>query len=177
MDPLQGWTYNAKPLPALDTYTRHTVAAQYLYAILGPSGLRLLTPTVVWVELLAAPLAFLGSYLGSPGLVKFAVAMIVQLHFGVSFTIRNSFLLSYVACAAWFVFLPLGWERQSAPPSRKSPTTPMRKAGTLVSAVLVGSLISANVWFETNPDCTTSSLKSIWSTVLQNRWNVFIGTL
>jgi hypothetical protein len=24
MDPLQGWSYNADPLPALDTYTRHT---------------------------------------------------------------------------------------------------------------------------------------------------------
>lgn len=24
MDPLKGWSYNADPLPALDTYTRHT---------------------------------------------------------------------------------------------------------------------------------------------------------
>lgn len=24
LDPLQGWSYHADPLPALDTYTRHT---------------------------------------------------------------------------------------------------------------------------------------------------------
>lgn len=26
-DPLQGWTYHADPLPALDTYARHTVSS------------------------------------------------------------------------------------------------------------------------------------------------------
>eukprot|EP00529_Nitzschia_sp_RCC80_P033774 CAMPEP_0113521788 /NCGR_PEP_ID=MMETSP0014_2-20120614/44838_1 /TAXON_ID=2857 /ORGANISM="Nitzschia sp." /LENGTH=206 /DNA_ID=CAMNT_0000419793 /DNA_START=942 /DNA_END=1559 /DNA_ORIENTATION=- /assembly_acc=CAM_ASM_000159 len=33
-----------------------------------------------------------------------------------------------------------------------------------------------NIWFETiGTDCSTSSLRQIWSTLLQNRWNVFIG--
>jgi hypothetical protein len=26
MDPMEGWSYHADPLPALDTYTRHTGA-------------------------------------------------------------------------------------------------------------------------------------------------------
>ena len=52
MDPKQGWSYYADPLPALDTFARHTVPAQYLYGMLGAEGLRLMTPVVVWVELL-----------------------------------------------------------------------------------------------------------------------------
>ena len=63
-DPLGGWAYAADPLPALDTYARHTLAARYLYALLQPSGLRLLTPTVVYVELLSAPIALVASWLG-----------------------------------------------------------------------------------------------------------------
>eukprot|EP00980_Cylindrotheca_fusiformis_P028188 scaffold22586_cov138-Cylindrotheca_fusiformis.AAC.8 len=90
MDPQKGWTYNASPLPALDTYTRHTTFAQYLYGILGPQALRMMTPTVVYVELLSCPLALLGSYLGNVGLVKFAVGLICQLHVGISLSIRNS---------------------------------------------------------------------------------------
>ena len=58
----QGWSFHADPLPALDTYARHTLPAQYLYALLGPAGLQWLTPTVVYVELLAAPVALLGLY-------------------------------------------------------------------------------------------------------------------
>ena len=56
-DPLQGWTLNAYPLPPLDTYVRHTVAARYLYGLLGPTGLRYMTPTVVYAEMFSTPIA------------------------------------------------------------------------------------------------------------------------
>jgi len=56
-DPLQGWTLNAHPLPALDTYVRHTVSARYLYGLLGPTGLRYMTPTVVYAEMFSTPIA------------------------------------------------------------------------------------------------------------------------
>lgn len=174
LDPKQGWTYHAKPLPALDTYTRHTLGAQYLYSILGPEGLRIMTPTVVYVELLCAPLAFLGCFLGSTGLVNFAIGMICQLHFGISFTIRNAVLLSYVACAAWCVFLPIGWE--SAGEKKKPSVSSKLSFGTVICTILVGSMVWGNIWFEViSTDCSTGSLRQIWSTLLQNRWNVFIG--
>jgi hypothetical protein len=38
------------------------------------------------------------------------------------------------------------------------------------------ALLPHIVWFETiGTDCTTGSLRKVWSTLLQNRWNVFIG--
>lgn len=174
MDPKQGWTYNADPLPALDTYTRHTVAAQYIYGILGPQGLRTLTPIVVYIELLSAPVAFIGAYLGSETMVKFAIAMICQLHFGISFSIRNAVLLSYVACAAWCVFLPIGWN--SAASTSVGRDKQRSIFGLVLSTLLIGSLLVGNVWYEMfSTDCSAASQKTIWSTLLQNRWNVFIG--
>lgn len=174
LDPNQGWTYNAQPLPALDTYTRHTLGAQYMYAIFGPEGLRVMTPVVVYVELFCAPLAFLGCYLGNAGLVKFAVGLICQLHFGISFTVRNAVLLSYIACAAWCIFLPIGWESIKEP--QHKPNIGRPQLGTIISAILVGSMVAGNFWFEViSTDCSTGNLRQIWSTLLQNRWNVFIG--
>jgi hypothetical protein len=175
LDPKQGWTYHADPLPALDTYCRHTLVAQYLYAMLGPEGLRLLTPAVVWVEILSAPLAFLGSYLGNESLVNFAILLICQMHLGISMTIRNSVLLSLVACSAWCVFLPTGWG-EGALTGQSATRQISTKLSSVVTWILVCSMVGANIWFETiGTDCSTGSLRQIWSTLLQNRWNVFIG--
>lgn len=96
MDPLGGWTFNADPLPALDTYTRHTVPARYMYALLGPFGMRLLTPVVVWVELLCAPICLIGSYFMYDKVVLSMIAVICFLHIGIAFTLRNTVLLSLV---------------------------------------------------------------------------------
>jgi hypothetical protein len=175
LDPKQGWTYRAQPLPALDTYCRHTLGAQYLYAMLGPEGLRLLTPTVVWVEILCAPVAFLGSYLGNATIVNFAIVLICQMHVGISLTIRNSVLLSYVACCAWCVFLPVGWSQEKS--TQQVAKEPLRsKLSSFVTLIMVCSMVFGNVWFETiGTNCSNDSLRQIWSTLLQNRWNVFIG--
>lgn len=182
LDPKHGWTYHADPLPALDTYARHTLPAQYMYGMLGPEGLRWLTPAVVWIEILSVPVAFLGSYLGNAGLVYLAVGLMCQMHVGISLTIRNSVLLSYVACCAWCVFLPLGWndgrkELRSAGESARSPQPRLRsQLGLVLTFGLVIGMVGGNVWFETiGTDCSTDSLRRIWSTLLQNRWNVFVG--
>ncbi|GMH57561.1 hypothetical protein TrRE_jg13545, partial [Triparma retinervis] len=60
-DPSHGWSSSPLPpvLPALDTYTRHTPFARVVYTLLGPSNLALLTPTVVYGEMLLVPLAIL----------------------------------------------------------------------------------------------------------------------
>ncbi len=199
MDPKQGWTYHADPLPALDTYARHTVFAQHLYGLLGPKGLRLMTPVVVYVEIFSVPVALIGSYLGNPRVVNAAIMVICQMHLGISLSIRNSNLLSYVACCAWLVFLPMGWadgESSSERNGRHSigggrnnnvtnnhrVDTPQvqlsmwNKLGGLVTLVMVSAMVGGNIWFETiATGCSTESLRLIWSTLLQNRWNVFIG--
>lgn len=174
LDPLQGWSYNAKPLPALDTYTRHTTGAQYIYGLLGPRGLRVMTPLVVYIELLCTPVALVAAYLGNSWWLKFAVGMICQLHVGISFAIRNAVLLSYVACSAWCVFLPVGWKEAAI--AEKRQWTTKSTIGFSLSALFVGGMIGGNIWFETiGTDCSTGSLRKVWSTLLQNRWNVFIG--
>ena len=196
-DPKKGWTYHADPLPALDTYARHTVFAQHLYGLLGPGGLRLLTPVVVYVELLCVPVALVGSYLGNPSVVNFAIGTICQMHLGISLSIRNSHLLSYVACCSWLVFLPMGWKGEgdnenenneedndgndtsdtsSDDESSRSRSPLVQRLKSLVTLVMVSAMVGGNIWFETiAPGCSTESLRLIWSTLLQNRWNVFIG--
>jgi hypothetical protein len=172
-DPLGGWSYGAQPLPALDTYARHTVPAQYLYALLQPRGLRILTPTVVYVELLSAPLALLGSYVGSARLVYTAIRLIVSLHVGIAITLRNAALLSFVACVAWCPFLPAS-----------TPTTNARNGGVkiigfrkrdVIGFLLIGAMIAGSFWLETISNACDQSVRHIWSTLLHNRWNVFVG--
>lgn len=150
-------------------YARHTVAAQYLYALLGPPGLRVLTPLVVWVELLAAPTALLGSFLGSSFLIYLAVILISSLHVGIALTLRNSALLSFVACVPWAAFLPLGW---------RDKTAKIRVSGrfsTLLSIGCIGAMVAGCMWLETISQACDQSVKHIWSTLLHNRWNVFVG--
>ena len=174
-DPLKGWTYGADPLPALDTYARHTIAARYLYAALGPFGLRLLTPTVVWVELGVAPAAFLGSWLGNSTLVWTAVAIVWCLHFGIAATIRNTVLLSLVANCAWCVFLPPTDTGSTRSQGQTINTRSADVRSHFLMFILVASFAAGSVWFETASNECNQSMKHIWSTLLHNRWNVFVG--
>lgn len=183
-DPLEGWTYHADPLPALDTYSRHTIPAQHLYGLLGPEGLRLMTPVVVWVEILCVPVALLGAYLGNSGIVNTSIFVICKMHIGISLTIRNSNLLSYVACCVWLVFLPMGWNNDGssgdtndgATSTASRSTKSFARLGSLISLVMVSAMVGGNIYFEGfATECSTESLRRIWGTLLQNRWNVFVG--
>ena len=169
-DPLKGWTYGADPLPALDSYARHTIGARYLYALLGPFGLRLLTPTVVWAELLVVPIALLGSYLGSASVVWASVGVIWSLHLGIAATIRNTVLLSLVANCAWCMFLP---PVRSQSKSAEFRQIPLKQHIPMI--ILVASFVAGSVWFETASNECNQSMKHIWSPLLHNRWNVFVG--
>ena len=177
MDPLGGWTYNAKPLPALDTYTRHTVFARYMYGILGPPGLRAMTPAVVYIELLAAPLALLGSYFGMAGLVNVTVGTICQLHVGIALCMNNAALLSLVACSVWCIFLPIGWDKTASSNSitRGANTTKSSRVsvGSIFSAVMICSMISGNLWFASTEGACEQAI--FYSTIFHCRWNVFVG--
>jgi hypothetical protein len=175
MDPLGGWTYHADPLPAMDTYARHTLSAQYLYALLGPPGLRLLTPVVVYIELLAGPLAVLGAVLSSRTLVFVAVTLICALHVGIAMTLRNAALLSLIACVPWSVFLPLGLSQNSFQMPSRAVTRYPSKRFALVSLLCIGALAGGSLWFATLSQACDQSVRHIWSTLLHNRWNVFVG--
>lgn len=173
MDPLGGWTYNADPLPALDTYARHTVAARYLYGLLQPQGLRLLTPTVVYAELLCAPVALLASFFGWTDVVNIAASIICSLHIGIALTLNNTILLSLVACVPWAAFLPLySPEATERSPRAQAAST---NRSNLVSAFFILPIIAGSLWFETLSEPCNQSMKHIWSTLLHNRWNVFVG--
>jgi len=180
MDPLGGWSYTADPLPALDTYTRHTTAARYVYALLGPTGLRVMTPTVVWVELLAVPTAMVGSFMGSRILTYLSIALICSLHLGIAICLNNSALLSLAACVPWAVFLPIGWKsvQQQQQPSI-SPTRIGWKLDfnlpNLTAALCLTAMMLGSVWIDALSASCDQSVRHIWSTLLHNRWNVFVG--
>lgn len=169
MDPQKGWSFHADPLPALDTYARHTVPAQYLYAILGPYGLRCLTPIVVYIELAAVPVTLIGEFFNKKALTRMAIALILSLHIGIAVTLRNATLLSLVACVAWAPLLPV--ESQDAVRIVRMPT--MRHS--LLPMILIGGMICGSLWLETISQACDQSVKHIWSTLLHNRWNVFVG--
>lgn len=80
-DPMHGWTLNA-PISALDTYVRHTVGARFMYGLLGPTGLRYMTPTVVYAEMFCAPAALYGSVIGSKAMVYSVIILMCLMHIG-----------------------------------------------------------------------------------------------
>jgi hypothetical protein len=181
-DPLQGWTLNAKPLPALDTYVRHTVVARIMYGLLGPTGLRYMTPTVVYAEMLCAPIGLLGSLIGSKKIVYATVIGICFIHIGIAFTMRNTVLLSLVACTAWCIFLPsgIGSALGFSTENKKRNTTPRDQASkssikTWFSTLIILCFGCGSLWFEVFSEQCNQSHKHIWSTLLHNRWNVFVG--
>jgi hypothetical protein len=175
LDPLGGWTFGYDGVPALDSYARHTLGARYLYGILGPFGLRLLTPVVVYVEMLSIPIAIVGSYFANSMLVYTAIGLICALHIGIAITLRNTVLLSLVACSVCLVFLPLGWTGACG---RRNDLDDTKSNGrlSLISKILILSMAGGCVWLEVFSESCDQSVKHIWSTVLHNRWNVFVGS-
>jgi hypothetical protein len=207
-DPLQGWTLDARPLPALDTYVRHTVVARYVYGWLGPRGLRYMTPTVVYVELLGVPSAFLtGFFTRRSNWARTAlyctIGLMCSMHVGIALTMNNTMILSLVACVAWCIFLPegvgddirgllLSLSLSSSSSSSSSSSFPSRGGGGpdceasaggfplivkrhVISMLVISSFVSGSVWFETMSAQCNQSMEHIWSTLLHNRWNVFVG--
>lgn len=188
-DPLQGWTFHAEPLPALDTYVRHTVVARLMYGLLGPTGLRYMTPTVVYAEMFCAPVALIGSFLGNKSMVYGVVVLMCSIHVGIAATMRNTILLSSVACVPWCIFLPSGVGADlglsyffSSTCGSQGVETETREKSSIyffkkhgISALVIGIFISGSVWFETLSTQCNQSMEHIWSTLLHNRWNVFVG--
>jgi hypothetical protein len=179
-DPLQGWTLNA-PIPALDTYVRHTVGARIMYGLLGPVGLRIMTPTVVYAEMFCAPVALLGSAIGSKAIVYSVVIIMCFMHIGIAVTMRNTIVLSLVACCAWFIFLPeglsvdCGFMQRSQMEPIKHQAKRQSKANLFTSITIIALFIMGSIWFETLSEQCNQSHKHVWSTLLHNRWNVFVG--
>jgi hypothetical protein len=169
LDPQKGWSFDADPLPALDTYARHTLPAQYLYALLGSHGLRCMTPIVVYIELAAAPLALAGQFFNLRSVTILAIALVLSLHMGIAITLRNSTLLSLVAGVAWAPLLPI--VSQSSIRCVKAPSVRY----SIASILLIGGMLAGSLWLETISQVCDQSVKHIWSTLLHNRWNVFVG--
>jgi len=170
-DPAGGWTLDAIPLPALDTYARHTVISRYLYGLLTPIGLRYLTPTVVYIELGAVPCALLASYFRNTRVLKIVILLICSLHIGIALTIKNTYLLSSVACISWWIYYHP--TESSSPVSSSSFTK--TKSSSYIQLLFILPFIIGSIWFEQLSNECTQSMEHIWSTLLHNRWNVFTG--
>ena len=151
-----------------------------MYSLLGPEGLKLMTPTVPFAEMFSPAIALAACYFGQKGALYGTIAMMCFMHVGIAVTMRNTVLLSLVACTAWAIFLPASVGADlgltSTNPTSESPekskySTRRRKlSGGFICLFVLGSL-----WFETLSSHCNQSMKHIWSTLLHNRWNVFIG--
>mmetsp|Transcript_38716 Transcript_38716/g.39084 ORF Transcript_38716/g.39084 Transcript_38716/m.39084 type:complete len:159 (+) Transcript_38716:2-478(+) len=64
--------------------------------VLGPTGLRFLSPLVVYTEIWCVPLAAIGAYYNLRTLVYGVIYTMCGMHFGIALTIRNSNLFSSV---------------------------------------------------------------------------------
>jgi len=141
--------------------------------------MRLLTPVVVWVELLCVPVCLIGSYFMYDKVVLFMIAVICSLHIGIAFMLRNTVLLSLVACAAWCVYIPSSWFKRGKiedhRQTRVSWTGETSFMKGFVSLFCVLSLLLGCLWFGTMSDECTQSVVHIYSNLLHNRWNVFVG--
>lgn len=149
-----------------------------MYALLGPSGLRLMTPTVVYAEMFCVPMALFGSAIGSKAMVYSVVILMCLLHIGIAVTMRNTVVLSLVACCAWCIFLPEGihFGRTEKCPSGSPERNGNNHHKTgFIPTVIILAFVSGSVWFETISEQCNQSHKHVWSTLLHNRWNVFVG--
>lgn len=185
-DPLQGWSFGATPLSALDTYTRHTHFAIWLYRALGPQGLRLMTPTVVAAELLAPAAVLVASAAGAS--LWFQVGLICVLplmHLGISLALVNTVSLSIVAAVAWLPFVPgSAWVRarpcslQVGSAAMATTLTPAAAEGHSIwpSLIMLAFMaLCAHHEFLVGSACTQAGLSTVSSVLLNNRWNVFVG--
>ena len=106
-------------------------------------------------------------------LVYTAIGLICALHIGIAITLRNTVLLSLVACSVCLVFLPLGWTRACR---KWFDHTSSSGRLFVISKVLILSMVGGCVWLELFSESCDQSVKHIWSTLLHNRWNVFVGS-
>jgi hypothetical protein len=103
------------------------------------------------------------------------------MHVGIALTLRDSALLSLVACASWCIFLPLGAGTNcrfchESKASSVSAEYPWYR--TLLSIALIGgAMLAGNLWLETIIQKPAIRVSSILGTrlLLHNRWNVFVG--
>ena len=185
-DPLHGWSFGATPLPALDTYTRHTHFAIWLYRALGPLGLRLMTPTVVAAELLAPAAVLIASAAAAPLWAQVCLICVLPLmHLGISLALVNTVSLSIVAAVAWLPFVPgsaWGSVRSSSPQmggaAKATTLTPGAFEGRSVwpsLTMLAFMALCAHHELRVGSACTQAGLSTVSSVLLNNRWNVFVG--
>ena len=148
-----------------------------------------MTPSVVYAEMFLAPIALFFSYLGSKSAVYSSVFLMCSMHLGIALTMRNTVLLSSVACVAWCVFLPEGVGKDIGVSSSSSDganggkthnndgsKSPVTKYHHFISALIICLGVAGSIWFELYSElCGQHTMKHIWSTLLHNRWNVFVG--
>lgn len=168
LDPARAWSLSA-PVAALDTYMRHTAAAQAARRMLGGVGLRIGGLATVGIEVVAPTLAFL---VPNQSARRLFIALVCGMHVGIALCMRNTFLLSSAAIIAWIPFVdgpaPLGF--------RCDPwhhTSHLRAPSLLLGCMVL--LSAHHQWAGlggTGCEGRTGS-DALRTLVLHQRWNVF----
>lgn len=189
-DPENGWGFSpaAGTIPALDTYTRHTLVAQILYTLLGSSGLALLTPVVLWVEIAVPPVTVLCFWIGLKKGANVGVVIMIALHIGIGLCMKNAGSLSLLASVVWLPFFTTKNTAKKKTNSTAAKNTAKTKSANHPSIIITISMISASALFVVGsyytsfvipPSTCLSSQpasKSPLPSIFHNRWNVFTSS-
>merc|ERR1712232_466295 len=103
--------------------------------------------------------------MGNNKLLFASIVTIFCLHTGIALAMSNSFLISALACVAWLIFLP----------GPKADSHYGRIKWNFWEIALVFTFASGSPWFELLSKEGDRSANHVWSTLLHNRWNVFVG--
>jgi len=177
-DPNNGWGFTPAEgtIPALDTYARHTTFAQILYTLLGPGGLRWMTPIVLYTELII-PFLTIGAWLLNWRRVcNVGVMTMISLHVGIGLSMRNAGSLSAVAAAVWLPFLMISPAKKNLQLRGRSST--WRSLVVILAAMffVTGSYYTSYVMPPSVCLSSQTSGKSPLTSIFHNRWNVFTGS-
>lgn len=178
-DPNDGWGFSpvGSTLPALDTYCRHTLPARLLYTLLGPTGMAILTPIVLYTEILVPPLTIATWYMGWGRCCNTGVALMIALHLGIGLSMRNAGSLSAVASVVWLPFYI------ARTPPHTHPAKDNKKGGCAITILATLIFILASIYTSfimdpasCNAAASSNHSKSPLTTIFHNRWNVFTGS-
>lgn len=183
------WRHDAA-VSALDLHLRHTRGASLVRRALGETGLRLLSPTVVLVELIApaALLLALFSPVARPGAAPggertsdhslLAAALLASLHLGIAATVPGAAHLSAFALASLLLWLDVALgSTLAAEEDRNSKAVRRRnRFADRCGDLLLALCLSCSAVYAAHSESDSAGARlHVGSVLLGNRWNVRVG--
>mmetsp|Transcript_61443 Transcript_61443/g.139082 ORF Transcript_61443/g.139082 Transcript_61443/m.139082 type:complete len:262 (+) Transcript_61443:721-1506(+) len=139
--------------------------------MLSSESLRILSPSVVAIELALPVLIMICPTSFWPRTMTGTAALAVLFHLGIGLSMNGAGLLSAAAAVAWIPLIPTS-TLEKCTESLKD----MRKPKIRLGSIIFFSFICASIYFEVFETTCADPRRDTFRTILHNRWNVFAGT-